>query len=72
MQPSHVFHCWLNLLNPLTKIKTIPTTQFSSETPLVSIFTASYKSKDKILRPYHSLLNQTYTNWEWVIVDDSG
>ena len=71
VEPSHVFHCWLNYSNPLTKIKTIPTTQFSSETPLVSIFTASYKSKDKILRPYHSLLNQTYTNWEWVIVDDS-
>jgi len=54
------------------KNKTIPATRFSSETLLVSMFTASYKSNDKIQRPYRSLLNQTYSNWEEVIVDDSG
>ncbi|MDT2260330.1 glycosyltransferase family A protein [Paenibacillus larvae] len=36
------------------------------------MFTSSYRSKEKIQRPYRSLLNQTYPNWEWVIVDDSG
>ncbi|MGR5908163.1 glycosyltransferase family A protein [Bacillus paranthracis] len=36
------------------------------------MFTASYKPKEKIKRPYRSLLNQTYSHWEWVIVDDSG
>ena len=39
--------------------------------PLISIFTPAYKSGDKILRPFNSLLKQTYNNWEWIIVDDS-
>ncbi|MFK9094788.1 glycosyltransferase [Bacillus salipaludis] len=72
IQPSRLFYCWLKRTDPLPENKTIPPVRFSSDTPLVSVFTASYKSKDKILRPYRSLLNQTYSNWEWVIVDDSG
>lgn len=39
---------------------------------LVSVFSTSYKSKDYIHRPYNSLLGQTYRNWEWVVVDDTG
>ena len=39
--------------------------------PLVTVFTAAYKTGDNIHRPFHSLRDQTYTNWEWVIVDDS-
>src|SRR5665648_1169107 len=38
---------------------------------LVSIFTTTYKSKTKILRPFRSLRAQTYQDWEWVILDDS-
>lgn len=72
VQPYNLFYCWLNYTDPFIEDKLIPSTLFSSETPLVSIFTASYKSKEKILRPYYSLLKQTYSNWEWVIVDDSG
>lgn len=72
LQPFHLFYCWLKQTDPLPENRTIPTARFSSNTPLVSIFTASYKSKEKIQRPYRSLLNQTYQNWEWVIVDDSG
>jgi O-antigen biosynthesis protein len=72
IQPAHLFYCWLKLTDPLPENKTIPDTHFSSDTPLVSVFTAAYKSKEKIQRPYRSLLNQTYSNWEWVIVDDSG
>lgn len=40
--------------------------------PEVSAFTPSYKSREKILRPYRSLLAQKMQNWEWVIIDDSG
>lgn len=39
--------------------------------PLVSVFTPTYKTGDKIQRPFKSLLEQTYNNWEWVIYDDS-
>lgn len=70
--PVHLFYCWLRYTDPLPENKKIPDTHFSSDTPLVSVFTAAYKSKDKIQRAYHSLLNQTYSNWEWVIIDDSG
>jgi glycosyltransferase involved in cell wall biosynthesis len=72
IQPYKLFYCWLNSTDPLPENRTVPLSRFSSDTPLVSVFTASYKSKDKIKRPYRSLLKQTYTNWEWVIVDDSG
>lgn len=72
IEPFRLFYCWLKSTDPLPENKTIPATQFSSDTPLVSVFTASYRSEEKIQRPYRSLLNQTYTNWEWVIVDDSG
>jgi glycosyltransferase involved in cell wall biosynthesis len=46
--------------------------RFSQARPLVSVFTSSYRSGDKILRLYRSLVAQTYDNWELVVVDDSG
>lgn len=39
--------------------------------PSFSIFTTCYKSYNKILRAYNSLLNQTFHDWEWVIMDDT-
>jgi glycosyltransferase involved in cell wall biosynthesis len=72
VQPYQLFYCWLNRTDPFSTQKAVPMTKFSSDCPLVSVFTASYRSKEKILRPYQSLLKQTYSNWEWVIVDDSG
>lgn len=39
--------------------------------PLISIFTSSYKSKSRIMKAYKSLQDQTYKDWEWVIVDDT-
>lgn len=39
--------------------------------PLVSVFTPAYKSGDKIEKPFRSLISQTYSDWEWVVVDDS-
>lgn len=38
--------------------------------PKISAFTTSYKSGDKILRPYKSLLEQSFQDWEWVIIVD--
>lgn len=39
--------------------------------PLVSVFTTSYRSGDRILRPFRSLMAQTYPKWEWVVLDDT-
>jgi hypothetical protein len=39
--------------------------------PIFSIFTPAYKTEYKIFRLYESLKNQTFTNWEWVVLDDS-
>lgn len=38
---------------------------------LISIFTSTYNTGKNILKTYHSLVSQSYPNWEWVIVDDS-
>jgi glycosyltransferase involved in cell wall biosynthesis len=39
--------------------------------PLVSFFTPFFNTGDKIRRTYESVKNQTYKNWEWVLVNDS-
>jgi hypothetical protein len=42
-----------------------------AEAPLVTVFTPAYRTGDRIERPFRSLQEQTYTNWEWIVVDDS-
>ena len=39
--------------------------------PRFSVFTPVYKTGERIRRTYESLVKQTWTNWEWVVVDDS-
>jgi len=39
--------------------------------PLASIFTPIYNTGNKLWRTYESVKNQSYSNWEWVLVDDS-
>ena len=43
----------------------------SKNLPFFSAFTGTYKTGDRIFRTYNGLKNQTYKNWEWVVVDDS-
>lgn len=38
---------------------------------LISFFTPTYNTGTKLWNTYNSLKDQTYSNWEWVIVDDS-
>jgi O-antigen biosynthesis protein len=38
---------------------------------LISYFTPIYNTKDKLIKLYNCLVNQTTNNWEWVIVNDS-
>ena len=45
--------------------------QYDSHHPLLSVITTTYNSKEKIQRPWKTLRNQTYTNWEWIVWDDS-
>lgn len=44
----------------------------ATENPLVSVIVPTYKRADKIARAIASILNQTYVNFEIVIVDDNG
>ncbi len=43
----------------------------ADDVPLVTVFTPAYKTGEKIHRPFRSLKEQSYTNWEWILVDDS-
>lgn len=38
---------------------------------LVSIITPMYNSEKYILETYESIKNQTYKNWEWIVIDDN-
>ncbi len=38
---------------------------------LISYFTPIYNTGEKLLNTYKSLNEQTYNNWEWVLVNDS-
>ena len=38
---------------------------------LISYYTPIYNTGDKLYKTYESLKNQTYNNWEWVVVNDS-
>lgn len=70
---AHLFQAWLAATESLVTFPgSVTPKPFTSNYPLVSIFTTTYRSRDRILRPYRSLLSQTYENWEWIIVDDSG
>lgn len=39
--------------------------------PLFSVITTTFHSGKKIFRPYESLRKQSYSNWEWILWDDS-
>jgi glycosyltransferase involved in cell wall biosynthesis len=45
--------------------------RLSDQQPLISVFTSTYLTGPRIQRPLRSLLAQSYSNWEWVIYDDS-
>ena len=37
---------------------------------IVSIITPAYNCKDTIKETYGSILSQTFSNWEWIVVED--
>ena len=69
---------WVHLNSLPEKLDIIPNVfsaclhhEYDDDHPLISVITSTFHSKEKILRPFNSLKNQTYKNWEWVIWDDS-
>lgn len=57
---AQAFYCYLSVcLDP------------RPEQPLVSIFTPTYRTGERFARAFASVAAQTYTNWEWVLWDDS-
>ena len=40
-------------------------------TPKVSIILANYNEEKYIAEAIESVINQTYTNWELIIIDDA-
>jgi len=59
---DQVMHCFLGVVDPPN----------GSTVPLVTVFTGTYRTGERIRRTYASLVAQTYDNWEWVVLDDSG
>lgn len=47
------------------------TQELHAAVPLISVFTSTYLTAHRIERPLRSLLAQSYSNWEWVVYDDS-
>ena len=41
------------------------------DSSMISYFTPIYNTGEKLFNTYQSLLDQTYDNWEWVLVNDS-
>lgn len=70
---------WVHLSGEVPKELDISKAVFSAslvhpyehDHPMISVITSTFHSGKKILRPFQSLQNQTYTNWEWIVWDDS-
>lgn len=56
------------VINGFIDVATV--SRFPTE-PLVSVFTPTWKTGERIFRTYRSLRDQRYKNWEWIVYDDS-
>lgn len=43
---------------------------FANTNPLVTVYTGTYNTGDFLRDTYQSLRDQSYPNWEWLVVDD--
>lgn len=43
---------------------------YQAANPLISVYTGTYNTGDYLRDTYQSLRDQTYANWEWVVIDD--
>ncbi len=44
--------------------------QYQATNPLISVYTPTYNTGDYLRETYQSLKEQTYANWEWIVIDD--
>jgi len=44
--------------------------QYAKDNPLISVYTGTFNTGDFLRDAYQSLRDQTYSNWEWIVVDD--
>jgi glycosyltransferase involved in cell wall biosynthesis len=73
---------WLNLNNDVS-VEDVGQTAYQcamesllnpdglEDSSMISYFTPIYNTGKKLFNTYQSLLDQTYNNWEWVLVNDS-
>lgn len=79
VQPLHIRKKWIEVEKDEPNksfiiynsyIRTILTNH--AKTDLISIFTILSDNSPSILKTYHTLKSQSYSNWEWVVLDVSG
>lgn len=76
-QPLYIRNKWINLDSHLENTGEIAyncamnSMLKSDYSTTISFFTPCYNTKDKLWKTYESVKNQTYPDWEWVIVNDS-
>jgi len=44
---------------------------YTTKQPTISVFTPTYNTFEKFDRCYKGMMSQSFTNWEWIILDDS-
>jgi O-antigen biosynthesis protein len=79
--PIDVRRRWVNItddkdpgqlaITALNVFVDVATSDRFPQLPLVSVYTPTYRTGERLMRPLRSLIGQTYKNWEWVIYDDS-
>ena len=76
-KPIYIRNKWINLDEPNTNTGEIAyncamhNMLRADYDTTVSFFTPIYNTREKLWKTYESVRNQTYPNWEWVIVNDS-
>jgi len=65
------FSNWNNSSIPNNIMTVVHKHKYENDNPLISIFITTFKSGNKIFRPWNSLKKQTYGHFEVIIIDDS-
>ena len=64
LDQDNIYLLWRGVLGIKGNVRKIPM-------PLVSVVTAAYNAEKTLEKTIESVINQTYFNWEYIIVDDA-